>query len=69
MSFLNKRIYLLGIILMVLGGLVFLYAQPRNCIIRFITEGRLNAWTVIEIGGGILALIGVIIIIYGLRKE
>ncbi|MFX0196043.1 MAG: hypothetical protein ACFFCW_07970 [Candidatus Hodarchaeota archaeon] len=69
MSLLNKRINLLGIILMVFGGLVFLYAQPRNCIIRFITEGRLNTWTVIEIGGGILALIGIIIIIYGLRKE
>lgn len=69
MSVLKKRIYLLGIFLMVFGGLVFLYAQPRNCIIRFITEGRLNAWTVVEIGGGILALIGVFIIIYGLRKE
>jgi len=69
MRTLRKRLCLLGIFLMGLGGLLFAYAQPRNCIIRFITEGRLNAWTVVEIGGGFLALIGFFIIIYTLRSE
>lgn len=62
----RKRFALFGSVLFVTGLVLGFYASERNCLIAFITAGRMNFWTAIEILGGLMALAGVIITLIGL---
>jgi len=65
----NKTVSLLGIALVVIGVFVFFYASERNCIMALLTTGRLTPWTIVEIGGGILALLGFFIALFSAIKK
>ncbi|MGQ9544453.1 MAG: hypothetical protein ACUVQX_01575 [Candidatus Bathycorpusculaceae bacterium] len=65
-----RKSLILGLIFFVLGIAIGFYASQRNCLIAFITSGYINFWTTIELLGGLIALIGIIITLMGLiRKE
>ncbi|MDI6591944.1 MAG: hypothetical protein QME61_03365 [Patescibacteria group bacterium] len=53
----------LGTILFIIGVGLGIYASGRNCLIRLFTQGEMNFWTGIEILAGIIALVGLIIIL------
>jgi len=65
----RKYLTIVGLILFIAGSVLGFYASQRNCIIAFITMGRMNFWTAIEILGGLIALIGLITIILSLIKK
>ncbi|MDI6690713.1 MAG: hypothetical protein QME50_02450 [Candidatus Bathyarchaeota archaeon] len=64
-----RKSLIFGLILFVLGVTVGLYASQRNCLIAFITSGHMNFWTAMELLSGIIALVGVIIILIGLIRK
>lgn len=57
-----KTTSLAGLCLFIIGAVSGLYSSERNCLIAFITQGRMNFWTSIEIFSGIVALVGLFII-------
>jgi hypothetical protein len=65
----RKSLVLLGVLLCIVGIALGFYASQRNCLIAFVTSGRLNFWTVVEISGGIVALAGVIMVIVALIEK
>lgn len=65
----RKSLILLGLALFVFGIILGFYASQRNCLIAFITEGRINFWTAMEIVGGFAALLGLLILLAGFVKK
>ena len=65
----KKSLLILETVFIVVGFFVFFYASERNFIIAFLTSGRLTPWTVVEILGGVLALIGFIVAVFGVIKK
>lgn len=55
--------------MVVAGIFIFLYASERNCIIALLTQWRLTFWTAIEVMGGIIAIIGFFIAVFGIIKK
>ncbi len=66
---LRKSLVLAGFVLFVVGVVLGFYASQRNCLIAFVTSGYMSFWTAIEILGGLIALVGVIIALIGLVKK
>jgi hypothetical protein len=62
----RKSLILLGSAVFVAGVVLGFYASERNCLIAFVTAGHMNFWTAIEILGGLMASVGIIIAIIGL---
>lgn len=65
----RRYLFLSGAALVVAGIFIFLYASERNCIIDLLTSGRLTFWTAIEVMGGIIAIIGFFIAVFGIIKK
>jgi len=65
----KKSLILLGLLLLIFGAALGFHASQRNCLVAFITEGRMNFWTTMEIVGGLLALAGILIVLVGLVKK
>ena len=65
----KKSLLIIGIVFTVMGIFVFFYASERNCIIALLTSGRLTPWTIVEILGGVLALIGFIVAVFSVIKK
>lgn len=65
----RKNVVLLGSTLFIVGAVVGLWSSQRNCLIAFITRGRMNFWTAMEILAGLVALTGIIIAAVGFRKR
>lgn len=64
-----KKKKILGIILFLIGIFLGFYASGRNCLFALITRGEMNFWTGIEILAGVIALLGVILILLDFRKR
>ena len=58
-----------GFVLFVVGVALGFYASERNCLIAFVTSGYMSFWTAIELLGGLIALVGIIIVLIGLVKK
>jgi hypothetical protein len=65
----RRCLFLSGAVLVVAGIFIFFYASERNCIIALLTSGRLTFWTVIEVLGGIIALIGFFIAMFSVIRK
>jgi len=58
-----------GFVLFVVGVALGFYASERNCLIAFVTSGYMSFWTAVELLGGLIALVGIIIVLIGLLKK
>jgi hypothetical protein len=65
----RRYLFLSGAVLVAAGIFIFLYASERNCIIALLTSGRLTFWTVIEVIGGIITLIGFFIATFSVVRK
>ena len=65
----RKSLIIVGFILFIVGVALGFYASQRNCLIGFITRGYMNFWTAMEILGGLIALVGIIITLISLIKK
>ena len=65
----RRYLFLLGAVLVATGMFIFLHASGRNCVIALLTSGRLTFWTAIEVVGGIIALTGFFIAVFGIIKN
>lgn len=65
----KKSLIVCGLALFVFGAVLGFYASDRNCLIAFITGGSMNFWTAMEIVGGLMALVGVLIVLIGFVKK
>lgn len=65
----RKRLVFLGFVLFVVGVALGFFASERNCLIAFVTSGYMSFWTAVEILGGLLALTGIIIALFGFIRK
>jgi len=66
---LRKGLIVIGFVLFAVGIVLGFYASQRNCLIAFLTSGYMSFWTAMELLGGLLALIGIIIALIGITKK
>lgn len=66
----RKSWVIYGLTLAIVGIVTGFYGSQRNCLIAFVTRGHLNFWTAMEILGGFIAFVGIMITIVAfIRKQ
>ena len=65
----SKSSSVFGFGLFIFGVVLGLYASQRNCLIAFVTRGYMSFWTAVELLGGLIALIGIVIASVGFVKK
>ena len=66
--FVRKGFVSMGCVVFAMGSVLGLYGSQRNYLVAFVTHGRMNFWTGVEIASGCVALAGLIILLLGIRR-